>query len=75
MRNILTFCPCNPIRFSSFLKPDSVLWYIHSEESRGGLGIVSGSFPPSLTSIGALNRNVAYFGEAHEMSVLQCCHS
>lgn len=75
IRNILTFCPCNPIHFSLFLNSDSVLWCIHSEGSRGGLGIVSGSFPPSLTSMGALNRNVAYFAEAHEMSVLQCCHS
>lgn len=75
IRNVLTFCPCSPIHFSSFLKPDFVLWCIHSEGSQGGLGIVSGSFPPSLTSIGALNRNVAYFAEAHEMSALQCCHS
>lgn len=47
-----------------------MLWYIKPEKNDGGVGIVSGSFPPSLTSMKALNRNGAYIAEAHEMSVL-----
>lgn len=47
-----------------------MLWCIKPEKNGGGVGIVSGSFPPSLISVRALNRNVAYIAEAHEMPVL-----